>query len=197
MALLHIDKQLSSYFDLFEIPLKRGMDIFVIGYPLFQPLSTSGAIRRPTCTKGVLSTIVTTRDQVPCCVQTSAQVHMGNSGGAIVNEQGQLVGLVTSNTKLLNDRNADAQKTTKLIPTMNFAIPPHALKPLDEFFAGKLDENALQEWADTYDEHIGKIWTLTATLETKKKRQSQFMRLMEKREKQGTVGKDGFLSSRL
>jgi S1-C subfamily serine protease len=196
IALLHIDKKTKDYFNLaHRTELRRGMDVFVVGYPLFQPLSTSGAIRRPTCTKGTLASIVHTRDKTPCLVQTSALVHMGNSGGAIINDHGELVGLVTSNIKHLNDRSSDSQKTEKLIPSMNFSIPPHALHPIVDYLLGRIDAHALQEWVDTNDDHVEKIWKLTGTLETKKIRKSKFMTIMEK-QKKGEPDR-GFIASRL
>lgn len=72
----------------------RNGELFVLGHGLFGP--SAGwpcAVTRGNCAR-----VVHARGQ-PCMLITTATVHSGASGGAVVDGQGRLCGLVTSNTK--------------------------------------------------------------------------------------------------
>lgn len=198
IAVLKINNKLKNYFTLdCDINVQKGMSIFAVGYPLFQPLSTSGAIRRPTCTKGILASIAyINENNRPALLQTSALIHEGNSGGCIVNSSGDLLGLVTSNAKHLNETTSDKKKIEKLIPSMNFAISVHALKPIADFVACKINQKQLQEWADIEDERMSALWTFKGN-DQSKKRESQFMRMIERTKAGVDNDQSEFLSSKL
>lgn len=57
-------------------------------------------------------------------LQTTAAVHPGGSGGAVVDADGRLIGLVTS---------AARHSGGSMLPHLNFSIPVEALKPVFDF----------------------------------------------------------------
>lgn len=69
-------------------PYSMGEDVFTIGYPLSRILGDSARM-----TKGLLSATTGLRDD-PKTVQVTAEVQPGNSGGPLLNQQGQIVGIV-------------------------------------------------------------------------------------------------------
>ncbi|KAL0489456.1 glyoxysomal processing protease [Acrasis kona] len=201
VALLKIDKDLKDFFDLnVKIKTERGSDVYAVGYPLFMPLSTSGAIRNPTCTKGCLSSIVVhKKSKIPCLMQTSALIHFGNSGGAIVNSIGNLIGLVTSNARHFK---GDGDQDHKLIPSMNFAIPVQSLQMVSKFISSEINLKQLDEWMNAEDEDMRSIWSFDAQQRNKqankKKGKSKFLKMMDQiQQKSEDSEKDKFLSSRL
>ena len=72
-------------------------------------------------------------------LQSSANVHRGNSGGMILNAHGQLLGIVTSNAKqriTVGDGDGDGDGdgfAAAIIPTLNFSIPIQRLQPLLDY----------------------------------------------------------------
>ncbi|RXH99168.1 hypothetical protein DVH24_011493 [Malus domestica] len=57
-------------------------------------------------------------------VETASAVHPGGSGGAVVNSEGHMIGLVTSNAR---------HGGGTVIPHLNFSIPCAALLPIFKF----------------------------------------------------------------
>lgn len=77
---------------------------------------------------GVVSRLVKSDGHV-AMLQTTAAVHPGGSGGAVVDVSGRLIGLVTS---------AARHSGGSMLPHLNFSIPVEALKPVFAFAkAGK------------------------------------------------------------
>jgi hypothetical protein len=94
------------------VPAER---VKVFGFPLADFVGSAGSF-----SEGIINTD-NVRD--PSLFQVSAQVHSGNSGSAIVNGRGELVGLVTS--KL--DPIKFAQKTGELVQGINFGVKSREL----------------------------------------------------------------------
>jgi putative serine protease PepD len=67
--------------------LKVGQEVLAIGNPL-------GITQ--TVTSGIVSALGRTVDSIPNAIQTDAPINPGNSGGALVNMQGQLIGIPTA-----------------------------------------------------------------------------------------------------
>lgn len=72
--------------------LKVGQDVYVLGYPFGLPL---------TMTKGIVSGLNRKMDtfrqaEVDGCIQIDSAVNPGNSGGALLNSRGELVGMPTA-----------------------------------------------------------------------------------------------------
>lgn len=91
-----------------------GQNVMAIGSPL-------GAAYSSTMTKGIVSqakrslTSSETNNKTVSVIQTDAAINQGNSGGALINESGQVVGIASSKIT------ASAQNTN--IEGMGFAIP--------------------------------------------------------------------------
>lgn len=91
-----------------------GQNVMAIGSPL-------GAAYSSTMTKGIVSqpkrslTASETNNHTVSVIQTDAAINQGNSGGALINESGQVIGIASSKIT------ASAQNTN--IEGMGFAIP--------------------------------------------------------------------------
>lgn len=86
---------------------------------------------------------------------TSATVHAGASGGAVVAGGGSIAGLVTSNARF--------SASGAIIPNLNFAVAAETLRPLWAL-AQKPDGltcHALQA-LDVQDTHLASLWKLSA-----------------------------------
>lgn len=81
-------------------------------------------------------------------VLSTCSVHPGVSGGALLNAQGAVVGLLTSNTK---------HDGVGCVPHLNFAIAAAVLLPVFETARG-----ANPDWAalDVQSEGFKKLWKL-------------------------------------
>ncbi|XP_019620459.1 PREDICTED: uncharacterized protein LOC109467009 isoform X2 [Branchiostoma belcheri] len=96
----------------------QGEQCFAVGYALFG----QNQQLKPTVTAGVLSNVVTWEGN-PIMIQSTCAVHAGVSGGALFDQQGQLMGIVVSNAK-------DVQLKA-CYPHLNFIIPSTSFaKPL-------------------------------------------------------------------
>ncbi len=88
LAILKVDKQFSKTFTLpTEKSYKSGMTVYAIGTPKSIQLGQ-------TLTKGIISGIRKHKDNT--YLQSDVSVNSGSSGGALVNEKGYLVGIVSS-----------------------------------------------------------------------------------------------------
>ena len=85
---------------------------------------------------------------------TSATVHAGASGGAVVNADGCVMGITTSNAR------HSASGST--IPNLNFAVAVNALRPLWHLASQPqgLNHTALQQ-LDIRDDALLDIWTIS------------------------------------
>lgn len=94
--------------------VKTGQSVMALGSPL-------GAAYQSTMTKGIVSsakrslTAAETNNRKVTVIQTDAAINQGNSGGALINESGQVVGIASSKIT------ASAQNTN--VEGMGFAIP--------------------------------------------------------------------------
>jgi len=79
--------------------IRVGDDVVAIGNAL-------GLQGTPTVTRGIVSALDRTLDELTGLIQTDAAINPGNSGGPLVNAQGQVVGI---NTAIATDRNGVAQ----------------------------------------------------------------------------------------
>jgi S1-C subfamily serine protease len=77
--------------------LEEGEDVIVLGYPLGDP--------QPSVTRGIVSKLHVTVDQLQDLVQTDASVTPGNSGGPLLNMRGDVVGIVAVKATYDDDRN--------------------------------------------------------------------------------------------
>ncbi|XP_072950929.1 glyoxysomal processing protease, glyoxysomal isoform X2 [Typha angustifolia] len=162
VALLQLEtipSQLSAINPEFVCP-SLGVPIHVIGHGLLGPQSgqcssiSSGVVSNVVRIPGPVHIDRTRRMKsqngtVPVMLQTTAAVHPGASGGAVINSDGLMVGLVTSNARHGGGRT---------IPYLNFSIPCAALEPIFSF-ADKRDPSILQA-LDKPNAILTSIWAL-------------------------------------
>ncbi|KAL1560248.1 glyoxysomal processing protease, glyoxysomal-like isoform X1 [Salvia divinorum] len=136
-----------------------GSEAFVIGHGLFGPRCDF----LPSACLGVIAKVIeagrspesrssklNSCERFPAMLETTAAVHPGSSGGAVVNSNGCMIGLVTSNAK---------HGGGTVIPHLNFSIPCAALKPI-LMFSEDMQNLAVLEELDKPNEHLSSIWAL-------------------------------------
>ncbi|KAJ6396854.1 hypothetical protein OIU77_021810 [Salix suchowensis] len=142
-----------------------GSKAYVIGHGLFGPRCGFS----PSVCSGVVSKVVKAKapsycqsvqggnSHIPAMLETTAAVHPGGSGGAVVNSEGHMIGLVTSNAR---------HGGGTVIPHLNFSIPCAALAPIFDF-AKDMREISLLQDLDRPDEHLSSVWALMPPLSPK------------------------------
>lgn len=128
-----------------------GRPCWVVGHGLFGP----GLGLLPSVTAGTIAKVVGVPGQPATLMLTTATVHSGASGGAVLDAQGHLVGLVTSNAR-------HASGTT--LPNLNFCIALDELRPVIDVI-GRVREqhgdlrSALSK-LDVADVVLQRVWAL-------------------------------------
>nr|CAD1819129.1 unnamed protein product [Ananas comosus var. bracteatus] len=137
--------------------------VHVIGHGLLGPRPGFGS----SISRGVVSNVVRIlrplhtdkfstsyggNKNIPVMLQTTAAVHPGASGGAVVNSEGLMVGLVTSNAR---------HGGGSTIPHMNFSIPCAALEPVFRF--SEEGDMSLLRALDKPDELLTSVWALASS----------------------------------
>ena len=121
LAILKIDRSTPNYLSIAPLRSARtGDHIFTLGFPLQsflgqEPKYTDGAVSSLSGIYGTAS-----------FMQISIPIQPGNSGGPVVNDQGQIVGIVTSSAAIL----PFLQTTGTLPQNVNWAIKADYLRPL-------------------------------------------------------------------
>lgn len=137
-----------------------GLKAYVIGHGLFGPQSDIF----PSVCPGVVAKVVEAKMPqsyqsnfqqissgcIPAMIETTAAVHPGGSGGAIVNSYGHMIGLVTSNAR---------HGGGTVIPHLNFSIPCAVLEPIFCFSKDMQDFSLLQN-LDKPNELLSSVWAL-------------------------------------
>ncbi|KAK6149934.1 hypothetical protein DH2020_017459 [Rehmannia glutinosa] len=165
IALLQLDTvpdQLCPIVMDFDCPT-RGSKAYVIGHGLFGPrcdflpsacVGVIAKVIEATRSPQTRSSTLNLREQFPAMLETTAAVHPGSSGGAVVNSNGRMIGLVTSNAK---------HGGGTVIPHLNFSIPCAALEPVLKFSKDMEDLTILEE-LDKPNEHLSSVWALMPPL---------------------------------
>ncbi|XP_074269905.1 glyoxysomal processing protease, glyoxysomal isoform X2 [Silene latifolia] len=135
-----------------------GSKAYVIGHGLLGPRCDLS----PSISSGVVAKVVKSKldvshqldlhkgGEVPVMLETTASVHPGSSGGAVVNSAGHMIALVTSNAK---------HGGGTVIPHMNFSIPSGALEPLFIFAKDVRDVTLLQQ-LDRPNLELASVWAM-------------------------------------
>lgn len=122
LAIIKINVKSASYLNLGNSKnIKVGEQVFAIGNPVgfeFQKTVTSGII------SGVSRTVKIEEEEktsyMECMIQTDATINNGNSGGPLINNKGEIIGITT--VKLLDTEG------------IGFATPINVIKPIIESF---------------------------------------------------------------
>ena len=152
-----------------------GTPVFVCGCPLWRPRSSVKRGLHPVITHGNVSKIVFDHRGDPAVVMTTAAVHAGASGGAVIDATtGHVVGLVTSNTRLVPSVRTGAkaaveksirdtelssppgERSVRFFPHVNYALPWDVLRPIvryvQETYATDQSVSSVTSWNAT-EEH--------------------------------------------
>ncbi|XP_018440399.1 glyoxysomal processing protease, glyoxysomal isoform X2 [Raphanus sativus] len=144
-----------------------GTPAHVVGHGLFgprcglSPSICSGVVAKVVHTKKRLYTQPIFQDttEFPAMLETTAAVHPGGSGGAVVNSTGHMIGLVTSNAR---------HGAGTIIPHLNFSIPCAVLAPIFKF-AEDMQNMEILQTLDQPNEELSSIWALMPSLSPKPK----------------------------
>ncbi len=98
--------------------MRIGDQVFTLGYPVvatFNDLISEESISEATLTRGIISARKSMKDGWEV-LQTDAAITHGNSGGPVVNEKGEVIGLITF-TSVDMERQQDIQGMNFIVPT--------------------------------------------------------------------------------
>ena len=114
LAVIKVNKRNTSFAELRDIrnPVKQGEDITVFGYPYSGLLSSGGNF-----SEGIISAL-SGMGQDSRFYQISAPVQPGNSGGAMTDKSGRVVGIITAKLNALRV----ASITGDIPQNVNFAL---------------------------------------------------------------------------
>lgn len=111
IALLRIDETAVNLpaLALAEAGARPGIDVFTLGFPRVDVLG-----RTPKLSTGIISAVNGYRDD-PASYQTSVQIQPGNSGGPLINMNGEVVGIMAA---MLGDQSGTSQTQ----PGLSYAV---------------------------------------------------------------------------
>lgn len=98
--------------------MRVGDQVYVLGYPAvatFHPLISDESISEATLTRGLVSAKKNMKDGWEV-LQTDASITHGNSGGPVMNEQGEVIGLATFGS-IDQQRGQEVQGMNFIVPT--------------------------------------------------------------------------------
>lgn len=112
--------------------MRVGDQVFVLGYPgvaTFHPLLSEETISEATLTRGLVSAKKNMKDGWEV-LQTDAAVTHGNSGGPVINEKGEVIGLATFGSSD-DQRGQEVQGLNFIVPStiVNELIDKSKVKP--------------------------------------------------------------------
>lgn len=171
VALLQLESvpdQLCAIVPEFKCP-SAGSKAHVIGHGLIGPRCDA----YPSVCSGVVARVVKAQNSLhsngrglqesaesdyPAMLETTAAVHPGGSGGAVINSEGLMIGLVTSNAR---------HGGGTVIPHLNFSIPCAALEPIFKF-SKEMKDLSILEILDKPNENLSSVWALLPPVSPKR-----------------------------
>lgn len=120
LALLKIDFSTSGFLSVGDVDLKVGQKVFTLGYPVPEILGANVKY-----SEGVVSSLSGLMGAASL-LQITTPIQPGNSGGPLLNEQGELVGIITSTAAV----SAFMRYTGTLPQSVNWAVKSGYMKPL-------------------------------------------------------------------
>jgi len=123
LAVLKIEKSTPNFLQIAPMrSVKTGDRVFTLGFPVSSVLGQEAKY-----TEGVVSSLSGLKD-ASSFLQITVPVQPGNSGGALVNERGEVVGIITSSAAIL----PFIEESGTLPQNVNWAVKADYLKPLIE-----------------------------------------------------------------
>ncbi|XP_027696550.1 peroxisomal leader peptide-processing protease isoform X1 [Vombatus ursinus] len=145
VAVVKLEENLSGVpFPVLASHFHEGEDVQVVGFGAF------GQACGPSVTSGILSAVVEVNN-APAMLQTTCAVHGGSSGGPLFSGSGELLGIVTSNTR--------DNSTGATYPHLNFSVPITVLEPALDQYRRTGDLRRLRE-LDRPGEQVRVVWRL-------------------------------------
>ena len=120
LALLEIDFSTAGFLSIDEVELRVGQKVFTLGYPVPEILGANIKY-----SDGVVSSLSGLRGAASL-LQITTPIQPGNSGGPLLNERGELVGIITSSAAVA----AFMRHTGTLPQSINWAVKSGYMKPL-------------------------------------------------------------------
>lgn len=121
LAILTMDHRTLDFLQLVPMrSVKTGDRVFTIGFPLSSTLG-----REAKYTEGVVSSLSGLKG-ASSFLQITVPVQPGNSGGPLVNEKGEVVGIITSSAAVL----PFIKQSGALPQNINWAVKADYLRPL-------------------------------------------------------------------
>lgn len=116
LAALKINQTNAAYAKFRGVPpVRLGDSVVVFGFPLIGVLSKTGNL-----STGLVSSLAGIADDITK-IQISAPIQSGNSGGAVVDQSGHVVGVVVSKANLQDNGTSDHPQI-EVVQNANFAI---------------------------------------------------------------------------
>ncbi len=75
--------------------LVETQQVYCCGFPLGEKLTIKGKTPEPTISKGNISSLRTSKLAIPALIQADIAVNPGNSGGPLIDTEGNVIGMVT------------------------------------------------------------------------------------------------------
>jgi S1-C subfamily serine protease len=123
LAILKVEKSMSSFLSIAPMrSVKTGDRVFTIGFPMSSLLGEEAKY-----TEGVVSSLSGPKG-ASSFLQITVPVQPGNSGGALVNERGEVVGIITATAAIL----PFIEESGTLPQNVNWAVKADYLRPLIE-----------------------------------------------------------------
>jgi len=123
LAILKIESATPNFLQVAPMrAVKTGDRVFTVGFPLSSVLGQESKY-----TEGVVSSLSGLKD-ASSFLQITVPVQPGNSGGALVNEKGEVVGIITSSAAIL----PFIEESGTLPQNVNWAVKADYLRPLIE-----------------------------------------------------------------
>ena len=128
LALLKIETFTPNFLQIAPMrSAKMGDKVFTLGFPVSSVLG-----QEVKYTEGVVSSLSGLKD-ASSFLQITVPVQPGNSGGALVNERGEVVGIITSSAAIL----PFIEQSGTLPQNVNWAVKADYLRPLIELPKGE------------------------------------------------------------
>ncbi len=132
LAVLKIDTEKTPFLPLASSrTVTKGDGVFTMGFPVADMLGTE-----PKYTDGVVSAKSGLGDD-PLAYQITVPIHPGNSGGPLVNEKGQVIGVITSTAAPLKFM----ENAGTMPQNINWAVKSDYLMPLLENYSDNAYES--------------------------------------------------------
>ena len=148
LALLEVidETSLPAAIPICSTPAPLGSDVFTIGYPMPGIMGTE-----PKFTSGKINSLSGIQND-PRVYQISVPVQAGNSGGPLINNSGEVVGIVTSKLHAIRI----FQWTGDLPQNVNYAIKVFYITPMI-MGKGKEEINVLPSREETCEELVNRL----------------------------------------